>query len=417
MSNRAPLLVAVLLLASAFAGCAGPSGADAETITETSMASGSQATLPLALENATWSADNVTVEAVDTAGLDVSTSDEVQIVDGTLAAWVDVSVPDDAEPGPHDVQLEVSGSGGDARTVEFALTVVDPGDGIPQGQIAVVNFTALTQDGQLALTNNANVAQAPFDEAPGFQEPRGFQPTPVPISQQARFPTELVQALSGASVNQTLTVDVPEAFGPAERQQNVTREETLERNRTAPRAFSLPKQQAAQQGLIDRQTEEGDSVELPTSELPYVVDQLNQTHVRIEVDVSEGDNVTLHQAWPDATKVLNLTEENVTVRTTPNVDEGETFTWRDSWPDATELVRVTNESIVIRHSPEEGLTYTEQTRQGVQNVTVEEVQESQIVLSRENPHPLGGETLSFTMTVVDQREPRRQPGGGAPSPR
>lgn len=417
MSNRSSLFVSLVVLTATLAGCAGPGGTGADVVHTATLAPGTQASLPLVLENATGPADNVSVEVADAAGLDVSEPDRVHVEDGEFAAWIEVSVPEDAQTGTHDVLVSVDGPSAEDRTVRLVLSIEEPDEGIQQGKMAMVEFSAHTQDGTLAVSNNETVANAPLPKAQSFREPRSYQASPIPISPRSQYPAQIVQALQSAGVNQTLSVDLPQTYGPETRQDNVSREETIQRNRTAPSSLEVSMRRAQTQGIVDRGTQQGDPVDLPNSQLPYVVDSMNRTHVRIALDVQEGDNVTLHAAWPNATEILEVTEDNVTFRTDPTTEPGERFTWRDGWPNATEIVELTNETIVLRHSPEEGYTYTEPTRQGERNVTVQEVREDQIVLERENPHPLAGQTLTFTMTVVDQRDPPRQPRGGTPGPR
>jgi FKBP-type peptidyl-prolyl cis-trans isomerase 2 len=397
-------------LAVAFAGCAGSSGSDAAAVGQATLAPGTSANVPMLVDNVTASEPNVTV--TDSGLLEASLSGEATVSGGVLAAWLNVQVPEDAEDGTTEIMLDV-----EDRSVAVLVDVQTVEESLPNGATAQVSLTARTSSGEVAVTTQRLIADAPFAKTEDFQPRRQYQPIPVQISPQARLPGELVSRVAQSAVNHSFSVDVPKAFGPAAVEQNETREETINKTRTDQRSVEFPKDPAQQQGLISEDVEEGDEVTLPGRELPYVAAMVNGTHVRIEVDAQQGDNVTLYEAWPNQSTVTNVTEDEITFHTDPEVEPGKAFTWRTEWPKATEITAETNETITLRHTPDVGTAYEQQTRRGqTVNVTVKAVEPDRIVVSQDNPHPLAGQTITFEVTVEGVQSGGPSIGGAPSSP-
>lgn len=420
-----PLLALTLASTLALAGCAslegGPAAKEAAAMT---VAPGTNATSPVVFEQAGVDPGNASLSVVDAGGFDVELPGELHGNDtGALAGWVSVSVPEDAQEAEREVVVSLEGPDGSVGRRAIPVTVATPSDPLSSGEIAMLQLTARTQDGALALTNNETVAKAPLPEAAGFRDPQQFRPIPVPLTPQGQLPTKLVQALVGAGVNHSLSVDVPNAFGPAKIEQKHPREETIQREVQIPVTLDLPPRRAQQ--VLPRDAQEGDEVGLPvvrnaSQPVPYVITSMGRQKVSFELALEEGENLTLHKPWTHGANVTEKGDKQATLYVTPTHAEGETLTWVQPWGNTTTLLEVTNETITLRHNPEKGLTYTTPARQGRQPVetTVAEVTEDTIVLSQENPHPQGGKILTFDVTVVDrQQAPQRAPRGGAPSPR
>lgn len=420
-----PLLVLVLASTVALAGCAAPGGSGEELENASmTLAPGTNASTPLLFSQADAEPSEASLSVEDAAGLDVEAPETLHGNEtGAIAGWLTVSVPEDASEGDHEVVVSLSDADGQITEAVVPITVETPSEPLKPGEVGMLQLTARTQDGALAITNDQAVAEAPFPEAEGYQDPQQFQPIPAPLTPRGQLPSQLVQAVVGTDVNHSLSVDVPEVFGPAQIENERAREETVEREVQIPVEIDVPTRQAQQ--FLPRDAQEGDEVDLPVVQnasagVPYTVESLTQQQVSFDLALEESETLTLYQAWTHGANVTEVRAEQATLYVTPTQSEGETLTWVEPWGNTTEIVEVTNETITLRHDPEPGLTYTTQNRQSQQPVetTVVEVTEDTIVLSQDNPHPLAGETLSFDVTVLDrQQAPQRAPQGGQPSPR
>jgi FKBP-type peptidyl-prolyl cis-trans isomerase 2 len=392
-------LAAVLLTV----GCAGPDqAAELEQAENTTLAPGTNATMPLVV-NETEAEPGEVSASLSADGLDASVSNTVA-ENGSVAGWLTISADDSAEEGEHVVEVSL---GEETRTL--TVNVDEPDDPLTQGEQAEVTLTMRTEDGGVAMTNDEFVAEAPVPKASDYQEPDTFKPASIPLSPRTQLPEELLDALTGADANHSISVDAPGAFGPAEFQENRSREETVEREISASANLTLPPRQAQQ--ILPRDVSEGDEVDVPVTQdnqaLPYVVESMGQQQISLSLALEEGDNATLYEAWPNAAQVTNVTDGEATVRLDPGVEEGDTLTWNEHWGEVTEVTNVTSEQITLRHSPEEGLTYermNERTQQAIETEVIE-VTEDKIVISQANPHPLGGETVIFDITVLGRASP------------
>lgn len=398
----ASAVLALLLLS----GCAEP---DAEPRGALTVAPGTTAHLLLNLD-ATGGAGDVELSVHDADGLNV-TLPELHGNATAVVGWLGIQAPADAEPGEHEVFLDVRGA--EARRVSVTVTVASPDDPLGQGAVALVDLTIRTRDGTVGATNREDVAGSPLPRSDGYQPPQTTEPHPLLLSPQ-QLPPEIVGRLASAAVGQSLTIEMPDFYGPVTQEQEVPRNESVPRTQPVQRYVEMPRAQAEQQGLVTAETREGDALETG-GPLPYVVETLDAQTLRAEVDLREGDRVTLHPDWPNATVVEERGAEALTLRTDPPA-EGERFTWNPDWPDATEVAALDGETITLRHSPAEGSTYTSTGGQGPPaQTTVVAVGPETITLSHANPHPLAGRTVFMELTVVDEEDAPQQPApGGAP---
>lgn len=419
LSDR-PLFALILASTLALAGCATPGGSP-DAAQSMTLAPGSNASTPIVFADANAQPDDVSLSVSDDAGLDVELPDPLHANDtGALAGWVTVSAPEDADEGEHAVVVSLETPDGESLERVLSVTVETPSDPLEQGEIGMLELTARTQDGGLAFTNNETVANAPLPEAPGYQAPQRFDPIPAPLSPRGQLPAELVQAVIGSDVNHSLSVEVPEAFGPASIENPQPREETVEREVQIPSEIEVPARQAQQ--VLPRDAQEGDEVDLPVTgnpnaPAPYIVDKLGQQQVRFTFAHEAGERLTLYPAWPDGANVTEVGEENTTLYVTPTQSKGERLTWVEPWGNTTEITEITDATVTLRHSPEEGLSYTKQSRRSQQPVeaTVVNVTQDQIIVSQENPHPLAGQTLVFETTILDRKQaPQGSPQPGQP---
>lgn len=415
-----PARVNIVLAASLLllvAGCAQvDDGADGEHVAAMTMSPGTNASTLFLAEETDMDPANVDVTVDEPDGLDVSLSDRLQANDnGTLAGWVTVDAASDADEGQHAVTIELD-DGEDPQEHELTVTVEEPEDPFAQGENAQLRFSAITQDAELAFTNNETVANAPLAEADGYRDPQTFQAFgPIPLNPQGQLPEAMIQAVIGAGVNHTVDADVPEAFGPEFQEQRQPREETLDRDTQIPTTIEVPR--ASAETLLPPDPEEGDEIELPVTgdqdhPLPYEITELSEEQAAFEIALEQGDTVTVHEPWPDASEVTEVGENDTIIRTTPPDGEGDTLTWNEDWGETTEILDVNEDEIVLRHSPEVGTTYTQTNPQTGQSTQIEivDITEDEIVTEQENPHPLAGETLTFIITPEQRAEPPQQPG-------
>lgn len=405
MDLRARVGASAVLALLLLSGCAAP---DAEPRGALTVAPGTTAHLLLAL-GASGDAD-VELSVHDDAGLNVTIPTQLHANATGVAGWLGIQAPADAEPGEREVVLDVRG--GQAQRVSVTVTVASP-EPLGEGAVALVDLTFRTRDGAVANTNREAVVDSPLSRTADYRPPEETEPFPVLLSPQ-QLPPQLLGPLAAAAVGHSLTIEMPDFYGPVSQEEEVDRTEEVPRTRDEQRYVEMPRAQAEQAGFVTAETEVGDA--LPVGgPVPYVVETLDDETFRAEVDLREGDRLTLHPAWPDATVVEARGAETVTLRTEPPVAEGERFTWNPDWPEATEVASVEGDVILLRHSPAKGTTYTTTTQQGASvETTVVAVGPETITISRANPHPLAGRTVFIELTVVGEEEPPQQPTPGAP---
>lgn len=422
MQSWKPVFAIIVATALALAGCLDPTGSDGEGGSAT-MAPDSSASLPLILEDAGWDLESVTVSVQESAGLDVTPSQLHDTGNNTLAGWVQFTAPADADEGDHDVVVTVDSGDGETRNVEYTLNVEQPESPIEEGQQVSTHVSARTQEGELVLTTQQDIANASLPHSEAYQPSQQFDPLPLPAMHGANLFEEVVDGLIASGEGHTVTVEVPEFFGATTIEDDLPRTETVARDSQEQRFIEIPRPQAEQQGFVSSDAQEGDPVDLPQIPLDYVIEEFRDGEqgetVVIRADVDEGDRVTLQEAWPEAAEVTELDDEAVHLYVTPPQQEGDRFTWVEGWDDATEITRMNETVIEVRHSPEEGLTYEETNPETGEEaeVTVIAVDDETITVSRVNLQPHAGETILLDMTIVEILEDQMgQPGPGQQQP-
>lgn len=396
------ILAILATMALVFAGCTAP---EAEPVGETAMAPATTSHFLLQL-TASGDPEAIGIEVADADGLDVRLPDGLHTNATGAAGWIGLEAPGGAS-GTHEVLLDVTGA--THERVSISVEVAE-GDGLGEGATAEVDLVLRTGNGTIALNTRGDVANAPLPRTPDYQPPPEHAPQPLALSSQQLGP-EILGPLAGLAVGHSVTVSLEDYFGPEIQEAEEPRDETLDREFEMQRFQSLSRQAAEQEGLIDGSTQEGDAIEAGL--FTYIVETLNDTTLRVELDIDEGDRVTLHDRWPEATVAASRDATTVVLRTDPPVEEGEMFTWRSEWPDSTEVTQVNGTAIVLRHTPEVGLTYETATQAGPAQSEVISVSEDTIIVEQGNPHPLAGQTMYLEATLVGEAAAQ---AGIAPQP-
>lgn len=409
MRSYRSLLVLFVGLTLLTVGCADPGAQQLEDAQAMTLSPGTTASMPLTLEEGDLEED-VGADEVNAStsvdGMEASVDDLVETDEGGLAGWITVNASDDAAEGEHTVTVSLDG---EERVLP--VNVEEPAEPFEQGDVPHITFTARTFGGELVLTNDRNVSNASFPESAAFQEPQQFQPLPAQLGPQSQLPGELVDALEGAGMDHSRSVQVDEVFGPEKIEETQAREETVERELSVALTMDLPAQQAQQ--LLPRGVEEGDEVDIPATQeghqAPYIVEELSEQQVSLSFALEEGETFTLYEAWPDAANVTDTSGEEATIRLESDVDEGEQLAWNADWGNVTEVTSVNETQIVLRHSPSEGFTYEQTDPRSQETVETEvvEVGSEEIVVEQTNPHPMAGQPLIFDVTVVDEGAPEQ----------
>lgn len=405
-----PLLASFLTAMLLTVGCAGPGAEELASAQALTLSPGTNASTHFVLDEADLPEDldagDVTVDA-PADGLNASVAHVVED-EGTLAGWITVSAASDVAEGERTVDVSL---GGEERAVP--VTVAEAEDPLQEGEVGHLRLTARTLGGDLVVTNDENVSQAPFPRTAVFQE-QGTEPIELQISERSQLPPALLDALAGADVGHSLTVKVPAFFGPETTEQTQARETEVPRESTAPTELTLPTQRA--QRFLSPNTQQGDEVRVPATDdgqpVPYTVEEASRQQVQFSLALDEGETFTLHEPWPGAANVTNVTDEQATIHEDPNATEGETITWIEPWGDVTEVTSITEDAIVLRHSPSEGLTYEQTDPATEQTIETEivEVSADEIVAEQTNPHPLAGDAIVFDVTVADRGQAQASPG-------
>jgi FKBP-type peptidyl-prolyl cis-trans isomerase 2 len=410
--------LSIILLAGALvlAGCLDtPSDPDAQTAT---TSPGAAVSMPLILEDAPWDPQNVQIDIQAAAGITGAVTPLHATGNDTLAGWITFEIPSDVEEDDYTATVNVDGETG-LRQYEYRLTVEQPSDPIEQGQQATIHVTGRTADGQLVLTTQQEIDDGPLPRSSSYQSPMQTEPIPIPVAHTGQLPEQLVDAILNAGVGHTLSVAVEEFFGPTHFEEEHPRQEAIPRQDQQQRSYEIPREQAEQQGIIGPDAQEGDSLDLPGLPLPYIIDSFTESDeqgeiVKITADVEPGYTFTLHEPWPEATEVTRIEDGFVHLYTTP-ADQDGGFTWMEQWPDASTIAAMDEDTITLRHSPEEGHSYMEPTGHGDEaEVTVVEVTEQEIRLSRTNPDPLAGETIHLEVHIVEVAAAQEAPAGPGP---
>lgn len=388
---RAMIAMATILL---LAGCTAP---ETERLDETSMAPGTTSHVLLHLEGVSDPADLV-LSVADADGLNVTLPERFHHNGSAAAGWIGLGAPLEAS-GARAVVVDVAGAAQQRITIPVDLDA--GGQTIGVGAIALVDYTLRSADGTLAETTQGDVEASPLGRADVYQPAPQHEPQPLALSPQ-QLPPILLDPLTALAVGQTVTISLPDYYGPLHEEHERPREEALERHRETPRYETVDRQEALQSGIIDESTQEGDT--LDAGGFTYRVETLNETTLRVELDADEGDRVTLYDAWPEATTVQLRDATTVVFRTDPP-DDG-SFTWNPGWPDATTVAELTDEWITLRHSPAEGTRYMAQTQQGPREHEIVSVGDNVIIINETNPNPMAGQTFYLEVTMVGEGEPQ-----------
>jgi len=353
----------------------------------------------------------------------------------SAGGFVTLSVPSDAgDEVEQSFDVEV---GDRTKTVTATVSTQLDGDQPTEGQQAELAYNGLVAEGGIFGTSYTGVAQGPFPESVHFQDGQQAQSMTVRIgAPQQRAPSGVVHAVENMTEGetQTITLEPEEAFGPERRTQELDATTELNRHEEVPKLLDgrngegIPKRQLPDQFDIENRTE-GDVIDFETQAgdetiiLRFKVVEMNDQTVILERVAEEGETITFYPPWPNATEVTSVNETTIVYTTTPpDSAQEEPFTWdanpnsqKAQWGNTTTVAEVNDTAILLRHQPEEGLEYTAQTgRLGQEkSFRVENVTADTITVSTPNPNPLGGETVTFDLTVTDisQAQQRRMPRG------
>lgn len=317
--------------------------------------------------------------------------------------WVNVTVPEDVEPGTHDVRLVLAAQGA-SRTLSLPVRVEEPLEVVDRGETARVTYVGRFPNGSLFATNVEAVDKSPLPRHNRYSSP-SYGPIEVPTGPDASFIEGFREGLVGVGVGHDVTLTLPPslAYGNATERVEEPRTEQIDRTLEERRVFNLSRQRLAQQGFVNESSQEGDVITVgpPDRQRHYIITFLNETRVELTADVEEGDIWTHYQQWPDSSVAVDVNETRIKYRVDPPVEEGEEFTWYDYWPNATVVSELGQENITLRHSPDVGTTYTV-SGQGQRPVehTVVDVREDVILAERQNTAPLAGKTIVFDVHVL-----------------
>lgn len=410
--RRDGLLALCLGLMLVTVGCASGGPAQLGSAEALTMSSGTNASTHFVVDESDVEGDlapeNVSLATPE--GLDASL-EGLGSSDGQLAGWITVSATADAAAGDHEVEVSLDG---EERVLP--VTLEEPEEPLKRGDAPQLSFTARTLDGELVMTTDENVSEAPFPESVAFQEPNSYQPMQLQLGERSQLPGALVDALVGAGVDHSRSVQVDGFFGPETMEDTRERETAVQRQLNTSIEMTLPARQAQQ--LIPRDAQQGDEIDVPIGQsgqtAPYTIEKLSRQQIQLSLALEAGDEVTLHDAWPGAGNVTNATGQEATIYESPNASAGDTLTWVQPWGEVTEVVEVTEEEIVLRHTPAEGETYERTDPRSGQVIPTEvvDVGEEEIVVEQTNPHPLAGQSVVFDVTVVDRGQAQAAPGPG-----
>lgn len=423
--NHQPRLVAataaVLLVAAGLAGCLSPGDGDAALAldaiaTERTTAPGNTVAFPLAVgPNATSVGQgNLTVAATDAGDLEVDAPDPVSLRENGTGVFLTVHVPEGTDTGDHTVSVEAQVGEAAGPTLDLTVHVEEPDDVVDDGERVSVDYVGRFANGSIFATSIEALNSSAHPKA-GIYTGGNHEPLNVTVGPNAPFIQGFNDGIVGLGVGHDASLEVPpgQGYGNATTTETEPRRETLDRVITEDRVFNISRERVAQQGLVNESSEEGDHVTVGSGgqASTYNITFLNETRVELTLVVEEGDIKTHYPQWPDSSEAQSVNETHVEWYVTPTTDEGEDFTYHSYWPNATRLVEITNDTIVLEHTPEEGLTYSPGAAPGGQEAptrTVVEVNEDEIVVEEENPHPLAGKTLVFDVTVLSAEEAPQQ---------
>lgn len=359
---------------------------------------------PVTVASTTGTTQRLNVSVKAPAGVTADAPDVIRAPPGNgTGFWVEASVAEDPRLGDHTVQLRLS-SGNTTRVVGLPLTVEDPRKVVQRGDTARVKYVGRYPNGSVFATNVRAVDKSAIPKAPRYSSP-SYNPITVPTGPNATFISGFKKGIVGVGIGHdvSLHLEPGEAYGNETVRVTRPRTENISRFITEPRVFNLSRRSLAQQGFVNQSSEEGDRITLgqPPRVRVYRITFLNDTRVRLILEVEEGDRQTHHPQWPNSSVAVKVNDTHVRYRVDPPYQVGgEAFTWHDYWPNATVVARIGNENITLRHTPEVGSTYNKSVQGKTLKHTVVAVTEDAIVARRPNPAPLAGQTVIFDVTVL-----------------
>lgn len=329
------------------------------------------------------------------------------------------------------LQLQIQAGGSQA---EIEVTLKGPTGDTEAGSShrATVNYIGRLTDGRVFDTSVREISLGPFPKTDTFRARTNPQPLQVNLDPNAgQVIAGFRDAVSGLEIGETRSATLPpaEAYGAARIHQNLTATTELPRQDEVPRFLEdFPRNQLPPDFGID-EAEVGDLINYTTSrgdlELVFRFKLTEKTNDTVTLERMErvGDQTTFYAPWPNATEVVEVTNDTIVFETTPPEDAG-SFTWdvnpnshKAAWENATTVQRINETQIVLLHQPEDGLEYqaSSNPRAPPQTYTVQDVTAETIHVSAPNPNPLGGKTLIFDVWVVNLSEVQQQPRGQPPA--
>jgi len=330
---------------------------------------------------------------------------------------VQVHVPEGTAPGTYALDAKVvNATGGVVRERPGLLhvNVLAPAtDGFGPGDSADVVYTGrIKATGTVFSTNDPTLVGQHFATTEGFPSTISTRTLAVDTVPRVTVVTGFYEGMLGMQANESRTV----TFGPEKGYGNATVEQTQDRETVLPRTETLPlpgadltpdqfegylnqtnqgKPSDYHVGSIVTNTRNGDT-------LRYRITQMDDTVVKLVLDVHVGERYTLYDVWPNSSVVTSFEDGNVSFETTPPVAVNESFTYYSYWPGMSQITSMNDTSIVIRHSPTVGLQYTTGASQlsAPQSYTVKELRDDAIVVTTANPNNLAGKDLQFDIRVI-----------------
>lgn len=329
--------------------------------------------------------------------------------------FLTLQVPDGLAPGDHPVNLTLeNATGGRLRESAGALTVrVLPAGGAAfdlNRQARVVYTLRSADTGTVYESNDPALAGQDFARVSGFS---GVAPAPLLAPRDVPF-QGFLDALVGALPGETRSV----TFGPESGAGNATFETreprliTLNRTQT----LDLPvrditadrfSQFLEANGLGNYSDYHAGSVFNATTQtgetVAYRVQTIDQTRLTYVPVVNVGETYTVYPYFPDASRVLNVTDTDVTFYTTPAEKEGDNMTALPYWPSASRLVTLNDTAIVIRHDPRVGLQFAKTSNDPTApavTYTVKALTDDEVIETTQNPDPLAGKSITVDFTVL-----------------
>lgn len=336
-----------------------------------------------------------------------------------LGGYATLEVPSDAQEAFTTTLTALIGD--QERDVDVRVDPAVEGGQADDHTIVNADYVGRLADGSIFDTSVPALAHGPFPKSDQFQARGGLQPLEVHLNPQQPgvvegFYNALVGMMEGES--KTATLDPAEAYGSPRIHENVTALTELDRENRVDRFINdIPIAQLPPQFEIETK-QEGDTLTYRTEqggeEFVFNFELVRKGTESVDLERLEeiGSTTTFYPMWPDATEVVDITDEQIVYETTPPEDQG-LFTWdvdprshHAQWENATRIEDVTSEQILIRHIPEEGSTYelVQNPRQGPQTFLVENVDTDDVHVSTDNPHPLGGLSLTFDITLHEVTE-------------